>query len=732
MIDMDAANAIESAIDAKIAKAASKETRTTGKVTRIDSDGTVFVMLQGSDIETPVKYAAAAVEPDEEVTVTISNGSMSIDGNYSRPATDDTTARAAQETANNAINSASEAAIAAASAISSAETAASAAAAAQTDAAAASSAASTAQTQAAAAVTAAGNASTAAATAQASADAANNSLKSVVAGATTVEKAVSVMQTALEAVVDYDPTTDTTQEWFWHDSAGAHVLGDTSGYRNDITSSGMDIKQVSSERSVAQFGADGARIGKAYNPQASDNESHMELDYHSMKLIDKENDTYFHVSDLRGEDGFALIVQHHRTASTLLTLFYEPVSNSIVVTKDGVEITFSYDSSTNRISFQRTDTSEHDIEIRYSSASDECKNLTFGTRSTSNYPDGPMSVSFGVNNEVLRRLGFAFGEGLELAFASTPGGAFVSGRYNQSGDYAAIIGNGTDDSNRSNALAVDWNGNVLIAGDVKNMSGTQLYANASHSHSYLPLSGGKMTGRLAFDGNGTAMPNASTSTDFYAVGFRAFVNGGGVWYKGAADFKSWLAPGSLYSKNTATGFDRDGANPSSALYGEGFTIQDKDGERVGFIRANRLTDGTMQMQFAVANDNTSGTEVTNYLTVGINRSGTRSVSFAESAPWRTALGLDGLVKVVSATSSSISIAANSNHSFAPTLTIPSGYTLVGSLGCKYTANNANLSTAACYKYSDTQIAAVVCNHSSSAKNVAVTTYGLCVKSICVG
>lgn len=102
------------------------------------------------------------------------------------------------------------------------------------------------------------------------------------------------------------------------------------------------------------------------------------------------------------------------------------------------------------------------------------------------------------------------------------------------------------------------------------------------------------------------------------------------------------------------------------------------------------------------------------------------------ADMRSWLGLDNLAKVVSATSNSISIAANSNHSFAPTLTIPSGYTLVGSLGCKYTANNANLSTAACYKYSATQIAAVVVNHGSSARNVAVTTYGLCVKTAFVG
>lgn len=94
-----------------------------------------------------------------------------------------------------------------------------------------------------------------------SATEAKNALQSVVQGATTVEKAVSVMQTALEAVVDYDPTTDTVQEYFWHDANGAHVLGDTSGYRNDITSTGMRVVDTTTEESVARFEATGTQVG---------------------------------------------------------------------------------------------------------------------------------------------------------------------------------------------------------------------------------------------------------------------------------------------------------------------------------------------------------------------------------------------------------------------------------------------------------------------------------------
>lgn len=46
----------------------------------------------------------------------------------------------------------------------------------------------------------------------------------------------------------------------------------------------------------------------------------------------------------------------------------------------------------------------------------------------------------------------------------------VQGKFNKkdtSNTYAHIIGNGTDNDNRSNAHTVDWNGNAFYAGDVE-------------------------------------------------------------------------------------------------------------------------------------------------------------------------------------------------------------------------------------------------------------------------
>lgn len=817
------------------------------QVSRIAKDGTVYVVFPESDEEVPLAQATSEASVGDALPVEVKGGKLyAISGNASDPTLGAVGVRTITDPIETAASVAFQRAI-------------------------------DAETDAARAKSAADSAVESAGDAERAAEAANNNLKSVVQGATTVEKAVSVMQTALEAVVDYDPTTDTTTEYFWHDANGAHVLGDTSGYRNDIDSTGMTIVDVNTERSAAHFGADGATIGKVYDAQASDNESHMELDFHSLKLIDMKNNTYFHVSDLRKANGIAEIddrfvgdgYTEQFELSTPISRVLDPeFSLTVDGSQPGFNYEISYDASIGLAIIYNTSTGSAYVPsigavivISYKTDSELAKAYTFGTREGN---VGAFSIAEGLNTTasgmyshaegaytVARGyISHAEGDGAEAGgayshaqgYASkaagycsnaegegstaqgiaahsegqstaigdyshsegagydsesapsaegysshaegvasvaggmaahaegypsepeyTPGSITVVGtpctasglashaegrgatadgeashaqnlgtmassdyqtalgKYNiedANGTYAAIIGNGTS-SARSNALAVDWSGNVRIAGDVQDMSG-----NAK----YLPLSGGTMTGRLAFN-DGTAMPNASTNTDFFAVGFRAFANGGGVWYKGASDFKSWLAPGSLYSKNTNTGFDRDGANPSAALYGEGFTIQDKDGERVTFIRANRLTDGTMQAQLAVANENTSGTEVTNYLVLGINRSGTRYVSFAESAPWRTALGLDDMFQTASASHAwSSNIAAGGTQNVTVTFTVPSGYTIAAIR--RVSSGNGYVDIAGYYISGSTVVVALH-NPTSSARSSSngVTVDVLLAKSI---
>jgi hypothetical protein len=86
---------------------------------------------------------------------------------------------------------------------------------------------------------------------------------------------------------------------------------------------------------------------------------------------------------------------------------------------------------------------------------------------------GTFGVATGYATEAEARYSAAFGNSTD----ATGGASFVIGAFNEpdanavdathgqeSRKYIFIVGNGTDDSNRSNAMTVDWDGNAVVAG----------------------------------------------------------------------------------------------------------------------------------------------------------------------------------------------------------------------------------------------------------------------------
>ena len=98
-------------------------------------------------------------------------------------------------------------------------------------------------------------------------------------------------------------------------------------------------------------------------------------------------------------------------------------------------------------------------------------------------------------------------------------------------------------------------------------------AAASHTHDYLPLSGGTATGSI-----------------------------------------------SVQSSN----IDRDGADPSSSVTGNSYIFTDKDGEGIGIIRPGRQTDGREDLILFARNENSNGDQIQNGLRISIAKDGTRS------------------------------------------------------------------------------------------------------------
>ena len=429
--------------DSLKAKAARPSTsKAAATVSRVEPDGTVWVRLAGSDGETPItKPTTAEVAAGDSVTVEIGRGSSRLVGNASTPAVG-----AAQVTT--IVNPVAEIAAQAV-------------------------------TDAATAATAATEATESAAVAKAAADSANANLKSVVSGAQTVEKAVSVMQTALEAVVDYDPQTDTTTEWFWHDADGAHVLGETSGYRNDIDSSGMHIVDVSTESDAAFFGVSGTRVG-------ADGAFRLETDGDSMRMSNADDVTVFGV-EANASAETATTSRTFAPRKTTITSSYKTVYQITDTLVNGGTVTLRtpvyYVPSGSSTYYYQTVT----FEWTYSSTSavtvtrtveSTAVSATFTLRARLQ-ANGTMSLmlvsSSGISSAYL--YGYDIGGASIASWTTTTHGPELSfglgtvaassnqtalGRWNvedASGDYALVIGNGTS-TTRGNALTVDWDGNV--------------------------------------------------------------------------------------------------------------------------------------------------------------------------------------------------------------------------------------------------------------------------------
>lgn len=100
-------------------------------------------------------------------------------------------------------------------------------------------------------------------------------------------RAASLAQSAAEAAQE---EIDEHQDYFYHDSQGAHIVsGSNSNYRTDVASDGMSITEIATGKIVAFFRAAGATIGKALS-------NRFEVKSNKLEAYDSNNNKYFEVS----------------------------------------------------------------------------------------------------------------------------------------------------------------------------------------------------------------------------------------------------------------------------------------------------------------------------------------------------------------------------------------------------------------------------------------------------
>ena len=315
----------------------------------------------------------------------------------------------------------------------------------------------------------------------------------------------------------HDDAAKVATNYISTDSTGLMVAdGDGSETPSTATTRNVFIDSDSVEirdgtESRASFG-ELTRLGKKYVPGATDNENHAELDYRSLRLFDKRGGQYFSVEDLRDNSGVAQVVDTFKGDGneTIFALSLQAINAdySVVVSdSSGGNVT----KRTYEIEFSSAPVNGSTITVTYQSTDDNLKAFTFGNRQSGSNTGG-LSVAEGISIEASGAYSHAEGfysaasgecahaEGRESQAVGPNAhaeGAFTEaigsmshaqnmgtiaqhacqtaiGKYNIADTSSVlIIGNGLP-FRRSNALTVDFKGNVEAAGEVKAGGSTPL------------------------------------------------------------------------------------------------------------------------------------------------------------------------------------------------------------------------------------------------------------------
>ena len=262
-----------------------------------------------------------------------------------------------------------------------------------------------------------------------------------------------------------------------------------------------------------------AKLGEVITLGIDDgSQSFLKLDYHSIQMTDKEGNVFFHISDLRDKSGEAVITDDFKADGLTRTFNLScPATTTnyrvLVNNAPAVDVT----KETNRFTFDWPPAFGETITVRYSTRSKQCKAYTFGKRNNDvpiglysfaegydvaaegnyshvegaytgavgrcSHAEGEMTGAYGESSHTEGTNSRAHGDDSHAQNTYTIAAKesqTAIGKYNEEDiesdpqkQKALIIGNGTDDDSRSNALTVDWQGNVWAAGTITENNGTR-------------------------------------------------------------------------------------------------------------------------------------------------------------------------------------------------------------------------------------------------------------------
>ena len=204
---------------------------------------------------------------------------------------------------------------------------------------------------------------------------------------------------------------------FYVDNAGLHVTllesSPNTGQNILIDSYGLQVRDGTTP--LASFENTGAQIGRT-------GDTHAEIDYHSMQLINKQGNAYFYASDLRDQNGeFPWTETWTGNGSTrTFGLVIQANNDTYPVTVNGTEITSGITKSRSLFTFASAPADGDVIEASYKTSSQSAVAFTLGTRAGTVAPgsvvlgnnaeaSGVRSVAAGLNTKATGATSFAEG-----------------------------------------------------------------------------------------------------------------------------------------------------------------------------------------------------------------------------------------------------------------------------------------------------------------------------------
>ena len=267
-------------------------------------------------------------------------------------------------------------------------------------------------------------------------------------------------KTAEQAKEDAANASKVATNFMEYDSTNGLIVGNKtsgtwSGYRSQILPGSFNVLDPSSTV-LASFGPTTV-IGE-------EAKANLHLTFNNLSMVDKNGTKFFEVGDNRNAEGIATVKYKdtgyvYPDTGQAVVVVYSRILSIVSVYVDSVEVSssnYSFKGQKVTINNLAPNTNIY-VEITYTTLSPYFY-LTFGKRLPSS-EIGMYSVAEGRD---VTASGYASHAGGYMTVADDNYMTAI-GKYNTKNSVKAFaIGNGTSDTARSNAFAVDWTGNIYM------------------------------------------------------------------------------------------------------------------------------------------------------------------------------------------------------------------------------------------------------------------------------